>query len=45
VSHIEFREVEVTYKTGLKALKGVTLSVPRGQFLVVVGLSGPASRP
>jgi len=40
VSHIEFREVEVTYKTGLKALKGVTLSVPRGQFLVVVGLSG-----
>ncbi len=40
MSHIEFREVEVTYKTGLKALKGVTLSIPRGQFLVVVGLSG-----
>src|SRR5690606_6235035 len=40
VSHIEFREVEVTYKTGLKALKGVSLAIPRGQFLVVVGLSG-----
>ncbi len=40
VSHIEFRDVEVTYKTGLKALKGVSLSIPRGQFVVVVGLSG-----
>jgi len=40
VSHIEFREVEVTYKTGLRALKGVNLTIPRGQFLVVVGLSG-----
>ena len=40
MSHIEFREVEVTYKTGLKALKGVSLAIPRGQFVVVVGLSG-----
>lgn len=32
--------MEVTYKTGLKALKGVSLSIPRGQFVVVVGLSG-----
>ena len=40
MSHIEFSDVEVTYKTGLKALKGVSLSIPRGQFVVVVGLSG-----
>jgi len=40
VSHIRFADVEVTYPTGLKALKGVTLDIPRGQFVVVVGLSG-----
>lgn len=40
MSHIRFEDVEVTYPTGLKALKGVTLDVPRGQFVVVVGLSG-----
>jgi phosphonate transport system ATP-binding protein len=40
MAHIEFKDVEVTYKTGLKALKGVSLSIPRGQFVVVVGLSG-----
>jgi phosphonate transport system ATP-binding protein len=40
VSHIVFRDVEVTYKGGLRALKGVTLEIPRGQFVVVVGLSG-----
>ena len=40
MSHIQFNGVEVTYKTGLKALKGVTLEIPRGQFVVVVGLSG-----
>jgi phosphonate transport system ATP-binding protein len=37
---ITFKDVEVTYKTGTKALKGVTLSIPRGQFVVIVGLSG-----
>jgi len=40
VSHITFNDVEVTYPGGLKALKGVTLEVPRGQFVVIVGLSG-----
>jgi len=40
VSHITFSDVEVTYKGGLKALKGVTLEIPRGQFVVIVGLSG-----
>jgi phosphonate transport system ATP-binding protein len=40
VSHIVFRDVEVTYKGGLKALKGATLEIPKGQFVVVVGLSG-----
>ncbi len=38
--HIAFENVEVVYKTGLKALKGVTIDIPRGQFVVVVGLSG-----
>ena len=37
---IEFKQTEVTYPGGLKALKGVTLEVPKGQFVVVVGLSG-----
>ena len=37
---IEFSDVEVTYPNGLKALKGVTLSIPKGQFVVIVGLSG-----
>jgi phosphonate transport system ATP-binding protein len=37
---IEFDNVEVTYKGGLKALKGITLEIPKGQFVVVVGLSG-----
>ncbi len=40
MSHIVFDGVEVTYRTGLKALKGVSLEVPRGQFVVIVGLSG-----
>lgn len=37
---IEFRNTQVTYPGGLRALKGVTLEVPKGQFVVVVGLSG-----
>ena len=40
MSHISFENVEVVYKTGLKALKGVSLDIPKGQFVVVVGLSG-----
>ena len=37
---IEFQGVEVTYPNGLKALKGISLDVPKGQFVVIVGLSG-----
>jgi phosphonate transport system ATP-binding protein len=37
---IELRDVEVTYPNGFKALKGITLDIPRGQFVVIVGLSG-----
>lgn len=40
MTHIRFNDVEVVYKGGLKALKGVSLEIPRGQFVVVVGLSG-----
>lgn len=40
MSHVLFQDVEVVYKTGLKALKGVTFDIPHGQFVVVVGLSG-----
>ncbi|SED76625.1 phosphonate ABC transporter ATP-binding protein [Ruania alba] len=37
---IEFRDVSVTYPNGTKALDGVDLTIPDGQFVVVVGLSG-----
>lgn len=37
---IEFRNVEVVYPNGFKALKGINLAVPKGQFVVIVGLSG-----
>ena len=37
---IEFHDVEVTYPNGFKALKGIDLEIPKGQFVVIVGLSG-----
>jgi phosphonate transport system ATP-binding protein len=37
---IEFTDVEVTYRGGLKALKGVTLTITPGELVVIVGLSG-----
>jgi phosphonate transport system ATP-binding protein len=37
---IEFRGVEVVYPNGVRALDGVDLTIPDGQFVVVVGLSG-----
>jgi phosphonate transport system ATP-binding protein len=37
---IEFKNTQVTYPNGLKALKGVNLAIPKGQFVVIVGLSG-----
>jgi phosphonate transport system ATP-binding protein len=37
---IEFHNVQVVYPNGLRALKGITLEIPRGQFVVIVGLSG-----
>jgi len=37
---IEFRDLEVTYPNGFKALKGIDLVIPKGQFVVIVGLSG-----
>ncbi len=37
---IQFDDVEVTYRGGLRALKGVTLTIVDGELVVVVGLSG-----
>jgi len=37
---IEFRDVSVTYRGGVRALRNVDLSIDDGEFVVVVGLSG-----
>ena len=37
---IEFRDVSVTYRGGVRALRDVDLTVDDGEFVVVVGLSG-----
>lgn len=37
---IEFKNVDVTYPGGLKALKNVSLTIGDGELLVIVGLSG-----
>lgn len=37
---IEFKNVDVTYPGGLKALKDVSLTINDGELVVVVGLSG-----
>lgn len=37
---IEFRNVDVTYRGGLKALDNVSLEIGDGELVVVVGLSG-----
>jgi phosphonate transport system ATP-binding protein len=37
---IEFKNVDVTYPGGLKALKDVSLTIDDGELVVVVGLSG-----
>ena len=37
---IEFKDVDVTYRGGLKALKGVSLTIEPGELVVIVGLSG-----
>ncbi|MEE9299135.1 MAG: phosphonate ABC transporter ATP-binding protein [Acidimicrobiia bacterium] len=37
---IEFENVDVTYRGGLKALKGVSFTIEPGELVVIVGLSG-----
>jgi phosphonate transport system ATP-binding protein len=37
---IRFENASVTYPGGVQALKGLTLEIPDGQMMVIVGLSG-----
>ena len=37
---IEFKNVDVTYPGGFKALKDVTVTIPDGELVVIVGMSG-----
>jgi phosphonate transport system ATP-binding protein len=37
---IDFSAVEVVYPNGVRGLDGVDLTIPDGQFVVIVGLSG-----
>jgi phosphonate transport system ATP-binding protein len=37
---IKFENVDVTYRGGFKALKGVSLTIEQGELVVIVGLSG-----
>jgi phosphonate transport system ATP-binding protein len=37
---IEFRDIDVIYPNGFQALTDIDLSIPSGQFVVIVGLSG-----
>ncbi|HLA67124.1 MAG TPA: phosphonate ABC transporter ATP-binding protein [Acidimicrobiia bacterium] len=37
---IKFDDVDVTYRGGFKALKGVSLTIEPGELVVIVGLSG-----
>lgn len=37
---IEFKNADVTYPGGLKALKDITLTIEDGELVVIVGLSG-----
>lgn len=37
---LDIRDLTKTYPLGQTALRGVSVSIPRGQFVVVVGLSG-----
>lgn len=37
---LEVKNLVKTYPNGVRALKGVSFNVPKGEFLVVIGLSG-----
>ena len=37
---LQIKNLEKTYPNGVQALKGVSFDVKRGEFLVIIGLSG-----
>lgn len=37
---IEFKNVSLTYPSGVKALKNINLTINKGEFVVIVGMSG-----
>ena len=41
---IEFKEVEKRYPNGYEALKHINLTIDQGEFVAIIGLSGPADR-
>lgn len=40
VTQLEIKNLEKTYPNGVQALKGIDLKVKKGEFLVIIGLSG-----
>lgn len=37
---IQFKDVTKTYPNGVTALRGITLEIPQGDFVAIIGLSG-----
>ena len=37
---LELRDITKVYKTGTRALDGISLDIQRGEFVVLIGLSG-----
>ena len=42
---LRLEQLDKTYATGERALKDVTLEIPQGQVVALIGPPGPASPP